>query len=357
MTPATVPAASLDGQRVLVLGGSVFVGKHLVDGLVRSRRRGRRAQPGQDSVRSARRGRAARRRSHRRRADARGPRRPRLGRGVRRVRVRDGGRRLRHRRAARPARRSRRRLRLHELDHGLRPVVGRRVSRGPRTSRPTRTARPATAGSRRWPRPRSSPATPRPASRVRSCVRPRSTGPTTTSSTWRRRCSCGCCRVGRSSCLTVDSSSARYGHVDDLCDAMITIGRPPRGPRRGVQHLGRLDRRQPVHRGRSPTSSVSSRTSSTCPMRCWPELERAAVSRRRTDICSRFAITRRSAPRRRVARRLPTPRYDLRSGHEHTYRLVPVPGLGPSRRSARRPGVEGVVGLRPRGGGRGADRG
>ena len=60
----------------LVLGGSVFVGRHLVDALVRAWCRRRRAQPGPDAERAARRRRAPRRRSDRCRADARGARRP-----------------------------------------------------------------------------------------------------------------------------------------------------------------------------------------------------------------------------------------------------------------------------------------
>ena len=107
------------------------------------------------------------------------------------------------------ARRPRRPLRLRQLDHGLRPVARRDlpVDRGP-ADQPGRAEQLRRLQGRGRGRD-AGPPPGRPGSRRRSSGRRRSTGRTTTSSTWSCRCSCACSATGRSWCPTAGSSSAR----------------------------------------------------------------------------------------------------------------------------------------------------
>ena len=120
-------------MKTLVLGGSVFVGKHTVEALLAEGHDVAVLNRGRTPTDLPGRRRAAGGRPHRHRPAAGRARRSRLGRRVRRLRVRHGRRRVGHRGPARPARRPCRPLRLRQLDHGLRPVAGRDlpVDRGP----------------------------------------------------------------------------------------------------------------------------------------------------------------------------------------------------------------------------------
>ena len=128
----------------------------------------------------------------------------RVGRRDRRVRLRAGGRPVGHGQARRAARRQRRALRVRVLDHGLRAERDLPVVRGCGTAaRPAHDLRRLQGDGRAA---RARPPRRAPASRARSCARPPSTARTTTSTTWRRRCSCASSRAGRSWCPTAGSS-------------------------------------------------------------------------------------------------------------------------------------------------------
>ena len=126
-------------MKTLVLGGSVFVGKHTVEALLAGGPRRRRPQPRQDADRAARRCRAAGGGPDRHRADAPRPRRPRLGCRVRRLGVRDGRRGLGHRGPARRC--STATSATTSTSARSWPTTSRSAgsSRGPRTCRPTPT--------------------------------------------------------------------------------------------------------------------------------------------------------------------------------------------------------------------------
>ena len=232
---------------------------------------------------------------------------------------------------------------------------GSACSPGPRTSRRTPTGRRATAASRRWPRRRCSPATPRRGSR-RSVVRPAAIyGPD--NNIFDMETPMFLRLLQRRPILVPHGGLVvgSYGHVDDLCDAMITIARAPRGrARRGVQHLRRQRRREPLH----PHAGRRRRRRARRRARARRPAPRAARPRCAAGVRPpvQGAPPRdRSAPRRRgdwsvtgTALRPPLrPRAHLR--------VVPVAGLRPARRSTGRPGVEGQLGLRRRGRGGRAD--
>ena len=142
----------------------------------------------------------------------------------------------------------RRRLRVHQLDHGLRPVVGRPfpVDRGPAVQSGRAVA--ATAGSRRWSRRQSSLAMiargfPGSVARPAAVYGPDNNIFDMELPMFLRLLQHRPILVPHGG-LVVGS----YGHVDDLCSSMIAMAASPVVAWRGVQRFGRVGRRQHVHR-------------------------------------------------------------------------------------------------------------
>ena len=77
-----------------------------------------------------------------------------------------------------------------------------------------------------------------------------------------------------------------YGHVDDLCEAMVVDGRQPGGRRRGVQHHRRVGDREPLHRraGRRGRRGARRRLRAR-------RAARRAAGRRCSATCSASATT------------------------------------------------------------------
>ena len=137
-----------------------------------------------------------------------------------------------------------------------------------------------------------------------------------------------------------------YGHVDDLCEAMVGDGRRTR------------------RRWARCSTSAASRAPSTDTSRCSPRWsvrtpdvvylpDSMLESLPGTVFGHLFGVRHHAMASIEKAQRLLgfTCRYDLRSGHEHTFEWFRAQGYADVVGSDGRPDVEGVVGLRRRGGG------
>ena len=331
-------------MRALVLGGSVFVGKRLVQALlaggheVSVLNRGKTPTELPEGVGHL----EADRTEIASMQAALGIQR--VGRRVRRVGLRHGGRRQRHRRPARPVRRAGRRLRLRAARSWPTTSPSPGSSRGPRTCRSTRRAPPATGASRRSPSRRCSTVTRRRASR-RSVVRPAAIyGPDNNIFDMETPMFL---RLLQSRPILVPHGglvATSYGHVDDLCEVMVAMAGQPaaRGEIFNITAEGLTSARYVE----LLADIVGAEPDVVLDPRRRPPLHRTSGLR---------PPVRGPAPRHRqhrqgrAAARLPAPlRRQERSRRD--VRVVPRAGLGRPDRAAARSGLGSELGLRGGGG-------